>query len=208
MDDTTIGYDCEETAESYDDSERLSSEAYMSEPFSRTPSPLPPHHPSEGKISFDHWHRRYDIHNKALSELVSSVHALSAHEDPSYLRYVLIPLMILGLVSRPGSIEREVYLGQMDRFKQCMIQESTTMPNPVGGLPPTVNIPWDLLDAYSMQMEQQNCDRAGFIFSGLHNTAPEWNWHYMLKRLNLTSICKWADASFSWPSFLHAFGTY
>jgi hypothetical protein len=208
MDDTTVGYDREETAESYNDSERFSSEAYMSEPFSRTPSPLPPHHLSEGNVSFDHWNRRYNIHNDALSELVSSLHALSAHEDASYLRYSLIPLMILGLVSRPGSIERELYFGQMDRFEQCMTQESTTMPNPIGGSPSAVNIPWDLLDAYSMQMEQQHCDRTGFILSELHNTAPEWNWHHMLKHLNLTSICELADAWFSRSSFLHALGTY
>lgn len=41
-----------------------------------------------------------------MSELASSLSALLAHEDVSYLRHALIPLMILELVYRPGSMER------------------------------------------------------------------------------------------------------
>jgi hypothetical protein len=204
---TGTEYDREDTAESYTDSEHLSSEAYTSDTFSRTPSPLPPLHPSHENISFDHWNRRYDIHNDAMSELFSSLSNLSTNQDASYLRYALIPLIILGLVSRPGSIERALYFAQMGRFQQCMVRKSIAMPNPVGGSLPKVNIPWDQLDAYSRQMEQHQRDSAGFVFNGLRNAAPEWNWYHMLRHLNLTSICEWADTQLSPLSFPHALGT-
>jgi hypothetical protein len=194
MDDATTSYDPEEHTPSYTDSEHLS---YMSDPISRTPSPLPPLHPIDANITSEHWHRRYEIHNDALSELVSSLSALSTHENSSYLRYVLIPLIVLALVSRPESTERALYLGQMESFQRSMAQESTKTPNPIGGLVPGGQIPWDRLDAYSMDMEQQRRDSIGFGSTGLYNAAPEWNWYYMLKHINLTTICEWTDVFIS-----------
>jgi hypothetical protein len=197
VDDATTSFDPEEHTPSYTDSEHLSSEVYMSDPVSRTPSPLPPLHPTDANITLEHWHRRYEIHNNALSELVSSLSALSTIEDNSYLRYVLLPLTVLGLVSRPGSLERALYLGQMESFQRSMVQESTTTPSPIGGLVPEGHIPWDLLDAYSMEMEQQRRDSTGFGSIELDNAAPEWNWYYMLKRVNTISICKWTNGFLS-----------
>jgi hypothetical protein len=190
LDDKASSYDPGEHTPSYTDSEHLSSETYMNDPFSRTPSPLPALHLGDENIAFDHWHRRYEIHNNALTELVSSISALSTHENASYLRYVLIPLMILALVSRPGSMERALFLEQMERFQTSMAQENTASPNPIGGSLPEIYIPWDQLDAYSLEMNQRQSEGIPFSFSKLYNTAPEWNWYYMLKHINLTSICE------------------
>jgi hypothetical protein len=188
MNDTATSDDPEEHTPSCTDSEHLS---HMSDPISRTPSPMPPLQPTDVNVTSEHWHRRYEIHNDALSELVSSLSALSTHEDSSYLRYVLIPFIVLALVSQPGSTERALYLGQMESFQRSMAQESTKTPNPIGGLVPEAQIPWDRLDAYSMEMEQQRRDSNGLGSTELYNAAPEWNWYYMLRHINLTTICEW-----------------
>ena len=188
INDATASYRSEQD---YFDREHLSPELHMSDPLSRSPSPLSSPRPSNESITFDHGHRRYDIHNEATSELFDSLSALSTFHDTPYLRHALLPLLVLALVSRPSSSERALCLGQFDRFKQFMAYQGST-PNPIGGSALDFDIPWDRLDAYSAEMEQQRSGNVVFVEPQLDNSAPEWNWWYMLKRMDLKPICQYA----------------
>jgi hypothetical protein len=182
-------YQLEERQTSYFDSEYLPAEPYMGERLSPTPSPVPSPRPSDESITFDHWHRRYEIHNDALAELSNSFRALAMLEDASFLRYAMVPVVVLALISRPGSDERALFNGLLERFKQAMASERAKQ-TPIGGNPLDVDIPWARLDAYSVEAEQQRYDSRFPIDDVLHNAAPEWNWYHMLKQVNLTTICK------------------
>jgi hypothetical protein len=189
MKEETMDYEIEENVESYFDPDHLSPEAHMTDPFSRSPSPMPSPRPSDTSITFDHWHRRYDIHNEATAQLYQSLSTLTDYEDASYLRYALLPLMVLALISRPDSNERTLSLGLFERFKSSMAYQGAT-PNPIGGSALDFDIPWQKLDAYSTKMEQQRRDDVVFVESQLLNSAPEWNWWLMLKHMNLQTICE------------------
>jgi hypothetical protein len=186
---TTTGYPFGENIERHFDPNHLSPEDHLKDPVSRSPSPLPSPRPSRETISFDHWHRRYDIHNEATSELYGSLFALSTFEDASYLRYAFLPLVILALVSKAESSERALSIEQLERFKYAMARMRTAQ-NPVGGAMLNFDIPWGRLDAYSVEMEQQRHGSALPFHPQLHNAAPEWNWWYMLKRTDLDLICE------------------
>jgi hypothetical protein len=179
----------EEHRMSYFDSEYLPAEPYMGDRLSETSSPVPSPRPSSESITFDHWHRRYDIHNDALVELSSSFRALAMLEDASFLRYAMLPAVVLALVSKPGSNERVLFNGIRDRFKQTMASERAKQTT-AGGSPLDLDIPWARLDAFSAEMEQQRQDSHGWVDDELQNSAPEWNWFHMLKRIELTTICK------------------
>ncbi|KAH8716997.1 hypothetical protein GQ44DRAFT_398883 [Phaeosphaeriaceae sp. PMI808] len=171
------------------DTEHLSAELYRVNPFSRIPSPMPSPRPSSQRITFDHWHRRYEIHNDAISDLFHSLQEISALDEVSYLRYSLTPLMILALVSQAGSNERALCISQFDRFERYIRQEGAA-PNPVGGSALNFDIPWDHLDMFSLEMEQLRRDNNPFLEPQLRNTAPEWNWYAMLKRTELKPDCE------------------
>jgi hypothetical protein len=173
----------------YYNPEHLSPETHMSDPSSRTPSPLASLRPSNEAITFDHWDRRYDIHNEAVSELVESLSNFRGIEDASFLRYVLIPLIILALVSRPGSAERTLCADLFEQFTNSMAVKRSTL-NPIGGPPLSLDIPWERLDAYSAQVQQPRQDTEAEAEIRLRNAAPEWNWWYMLKEINLSNACK------------------
>ncbi|KAF2826500.1 hypothetical protein CC86DRAFT_406762 [Ophiobolus disseminans] len=175
MDETMSEYNIEENLENY-----LSPEGHTSDPFSRSPSPMPSPRPIEASISFDYWHRRYNIHNEATAELFQSLSAISDCEDTSYLRYAALPLMVLALISQPGSVERNLCMVLLERFKAFMADQSVTS-NPIGGSALDFDIPWERLDAYSAEMERQRSEPQ------LHS-APEWNWWFMLKHMNLQSV--------------------
>ncbi|KAH7073583.1 hypothetical protein BKA63DRAFT_36278 [Paraphoma chrysanthemicola] len=180
---TSFSFDGE--MEDYFGPEYLSAESQSGESmWSRGPSPLPSPRSSHDPITFDYWSRRYEIHNEAFAELSNSLFALSIVEDISYLRYALLPLVILALVSRPGSHERALCFSQFERFKQFMAYESAG-PTPIGGSPLDFDIRWDLLDAYSTEMEQFRGQDLVYLEPELRDSAPEWNWLHMLKRINL-----------------------
>lgn len=63
----------------------VSPEAHPVNPFSRTPPPLPSPRPADETMSFDHWFRRYEIHNQATSELSDSLSILGSYEDAAAL---------------------------------------------------------------------------------------------------------------------------
>lgn len=188
INETMATYQGDDRAEGYD-TEHLSPESYPLDPFSRTPSPLPSPRPAGDTITFDHWLRRYDIHNMATSELFNNLSTLATYEDPALLRYVLLPLMVLALVSRPDSSERALCLVLFERF-QTFADHHKAVPNPIGGSRLEFDIPWDRLDAYSAEMEQQRREDIVFLEPQLINCAPEWNWWLMLKRIDLKTVCK------------------
>jgi hypothetical protein len=188
------GYNLGESTEGYFDPEYLSPEGDMNDPSSRAPSPLLSPRPDNESIVFDHWHRRYEIHNEAVSELSCSFSALSILQDASYLRYAFLPLVILALVSQPGSHERALSIAQFHRFNNSIAHKRATS-NPIGGSPLDFDIPWDRLDAYSAEIEQQRRDNVVFVEPQLYNAAPEWNWWYMLKQTKLTPICEYLHPS-------------
>tara|TARA_R110002003_G_scaffold1048_16_gene22284 strand:- start:2236 stop:2958 length:723 start_codon:yes stop_codon:yes gene_type:complete len=189
INEAAASFSFDENLEDYFSHEHLSPEPQSSDPiWSRGPSPLPSPRSSSEPITFDHWSRRYEIHNEAFAELSNSLFALSTIEDISYLRNALLPLMILALVSRPNSNERALCLGQFERFKQFMAYESAG-PTPIGGSPLNFDIRWDLLDSYSAEMEQLRGEDLVYLEPELRGSAPEWNWFHMLKRINLTNCC-------------------
>jgi hypothetical protein len=53
-----------------------------------------------------------------------------------------------------------------------------------------LDIPWARLDAYSAETEQIRLNNTVFIEPQLQNSAPEWNWWYMLKHIDLETVCK------------------
>jgi hypothetical protein len=178
--------------QSYFEPRHWSPEAHMSDSFSATPSPLLSPRPSNENITFDHWKRRYDIHNDAVSELYDSLAFLHTLDDASFLRYVMLPMVVLALVSLPGSHERALYGMLLQRFKDSMssLRRDT---NPIGGSSIDYDISWDALDGYSAEIKQQLRNSTGYVEPILKNAAPEWNWRHMLKRINLTSACKFLD---------------
>ena len=98
--------------------------------------------------------------------------------------------MVLALVSRPRSSERALCLALFEKYK-LFADQHNAVPNPIGGSRLDFDIPWDRLDAYSAEMEQQRREDVIFFEPQLYNSAPEWNWWYMLKRIDLKSVCEW-----------------
>jgi hypothetical protein len=188
--DTSIEQYAEESADDYFNLEHLAPEAYTGDPYSRTPSPMPAQRPPDQSITFDHWNRRYEIHNDAVFELFNIYSALLKLEDATYLRYAMLPLLVFSLVSRPGSIERALAIETFEFFKHSMASQRAPS-NPIGGAMLELDIAWDRLDAYSAEIERQQRESTVWIETGLLNSAPEWNWRYMLEQMNLMSACKW-----------------
>jgi hypothetical protein len=176
--------------ESYFDPIHLSPEMHARDQYSPMPSPLPSPRSSTDSMSFDLWQRQYNIHNEAFSELSRSLVGFTHHENTPYLRFALLPLTILALVSRPGSSERALCLDLFETFKNLMAFDSA-VPGPIGGAPLDFDIPWDRLDAYSAEIEQQQLDSMVFVGSELQDSAPEWNWWGMLSRIDFEILCKW-----------------
>jgi hypothetical protein len=165
-------------------------DAYHTDPFARTPSPLRGSRSSTTSMTLDLWQRQHDIHDGAWSELSSSLFALSEHSDALYLRYAMLPIMIMGLTSRPGSRERLVCLDCIRRFKEASSTGGAPS-DPTVSSPLEFNIPWDRLDAYSAEFEREQSERAAFFELPLYASAPEWNWQDMLERLDMKILCKY-----------------
>lgn len=178
-----------EEDKSYFSPEHLSPDTYLNDPFPRSPTPVPTPRPDESSMTFDHWRRRYDIHNEAAAELFNSLSVLWAYEDVSYLRYTLLPIIVLALISPPSSEQRTLCLVLFERFKAFMSQQDAQTDH-IGGSKLDFDIPWEKLDAYSAEMEQQRRADAVVVERHLQNSAPEWNWWYMLKEINLQTVCE------------------
>lgn len=176
--------------------------------YSRQPSPLPyllptasvePRAPSL-------WLSRYTIHNEAFSDLSTSFATLHDTFDPSLLRYIISPLLILALVSRANSPERALCQSYLANYRKFM---STTRASdddscgdsgnmgpvfaawsPLGGRLMERDIPWDVLDTFSELAELQRWAEGPPVDPGLIGSAPEWNWYDMLGCLKMESVCK------------------
>jgi hypothetical protein len=145
------------------------------------------------------WNDRYGIHNQAFSELSAGLFALRGELHYGCIRYVLVPLFVLALVSRHGSAERDLCLSYLDDFKEQMGKGSVLTPNgaramtsPVGGEALDFDIPWGKLDAFSEAVEREKQTDSVFDRDPLcENSAPEWNWWCMLKHLDLQFACEY-----------------
>ncbi|KAL5121521.1 hypothetical protein ACEQ8H_000593 [Pleosporales sp. CAS-2024a] len=119
-------------------------------------------------------------------ELRDSCQSLQHLEDSSFLRYALMPLIVLALISLPGSKERALYNALFQQFKDAMAsKKSDWIPN--GGAPIDFTIDWDLLDNYSAEVDHQLRGSVAYLGSPLIDAAPEWNWRYMLQKIDLAS---------------------
>lgn len=183
------GYQSEEVVDSYFDLGRLSPEAHFTDSISQTPSPLPSPRPSNETIEFDHWSRRYQIHNEAISELCGNLTALVTYGHVSFLRHAILPLLVLSLVSRSRTFERTASIDLFVQFKRYMASMAST-PTPIGGPQMELNVPWGRLDAFSAEVEQQRFESMVYVEDELHNSAPEWNWRYMLQHTKIDTACK------------------
>ncbi|KAF2183869.1 hypothetical protein K469DRAFT_710248 [Zopfia rhizophila CBS 207.26] len=178
--------------------EHLSAGLFLHDPLSRGPSPVPSIEPPNPSL----WPNRYEIHNEAFSALSTSFFTLFDYMDPIYLRYIVLPLIILALVSRPGSAERALCFSYFDKFKQFMAtkeppkstadssysRERTTSPSPLAGEHLDFDIPWEKLDAFSEATEHGRRNDIGQGFDKLTAGAPEWNWWDMLNHLKLDFV--------------------
>ncbi|CAI6333989.1 unnamed protein product [Periconia digitata] len=154
------------------------------DPFSRSASPTPSYMESPNEQL---WNSRYKIHEEAFSSLFTSLMFLHDNTEPAYARYVLLPVFILGLVSRPGSKERALCLSYYARFESSVNNPPT---NIGGGEKLGLDIPWEALDAYSEVISRGVTDIFLPEADTLVNSAPEWNWWDMLLSL---------DMNLTWP---------
>ena len=142
------------------------------------------------------WRNRYKIHNEAFIELGSGLGALLENSAPEYRRSVLVPLIVLGLVSRPGTSERSSCLTSFQHLKDFLLGSyisatADVIPNPSGGRPQDLDLcPVDKLDAYSVDSERERKESAPASSRGLALSTTEGNWNHMLERLRLDLRCK------------------
>ena len=138
-----------DSQDSYPETDRLSTGPYFTDPISRSPSPLYAALSPTQSITLDSWARRYEIHNEAFIALSNNLLALSEGFDPAYLRYIVTPLAVLGILSRPNSHERGLYLKIADRLKRHISEVGLSEPtDPIGSAPLEFDLPWDKLDAF------------------------------------------------------------
>ncbi|KAF2710769.1 hypothetical protein K504DRAFT_465825 [Pleomassaria siparia CBS 279.74] len=161
---------------------------FSSDPLSRSPSPLPsPQFPDPP--DFGLWDARYIRYNEAYSSLAASFHSMHNILDDNTLRYILMPLIILALVSKKGSNERKLCHSYFSRFKDHMTNPGgQTCSSPQGGEALGFDIPWDKLDAYSDAAQRQS--GSALTQENELKGAPEWNWWDMLKEMDMDMICK------------------
>jgi len=161
---------------------------------SRSPSPLlsPQYHSEPPNTNM--WDSRYDVHNEAFESLVANLLELQNEPQHVFLRYFLVPVVVLSLVSRPDSKERALCQGFFENFKNFMEANSES---PIRGDKLEIGIPWEKLDAYSAMSEQE---RDSHLASGscpdMPHSASEWNWWDMLKHTDMNLSCKWVFAMF------------
>lgn len=140
------------------------------------------------RVQFTTWDDRYDIHAEAFSTLASDLLSLEPHIDPTILQSILVPVIILGLVSKSGSEERAIWATYNAKwegllnFAQGGLDYGHNMGSP---------IPWEKLDAYSEFIESMGTHSTEL----LKGSAPEWNWWDMLKHIDLELHCEYLHSS-------------
>jgi hypothetical protein len=178
------------------DPEHLSLGYHTGDPSSRSPSPLPSPQPFVGGSEPNLWERRYELHNEAFSALSATILQLHGNLGPQYFRFILMPLLILALVSRKGSIERNLCFTYFARFREHMAAEfppggMAKSPSPQGGEALDFEIAWDKLDAYSQKVEDDQRETVMLDGNALTKGAPEWNWWDMLREVQIDLVCEY-----------------
>lgn len=189
VEDSNLGEMVDDSADAENIPDYLTAGLYVDDPLSRSPSPLPsPMHYSEPPTS-KIWDTRYDIHDEAFAALATSLTALHDNMDPVCLRYILVPVLVLALISRPQSQERALCMSFLAKYKSFMAHSA---PSPIGGEELDFEIPWEELDAYSEMIERERRDSVVSTNAAMAKSAPEWNWWDMLKHIDFNMACKCA----------------
>jgi hypothetical protein len=184
------------TADSLPDPSYLMPEPYFSDPLSRSPSPIPPPAHFRDLPLYDSWDRRYDIHDEAFATLFMALAALHDSLDPANARYIMMPMLIFALVTRPGSKERALCQSFLACFKDFVASSAT---HPTADFESfELSMQWEQLDAYSEAAEQLRYNSNSFTQAQMVRSAPEWNWWDMLKHVD-TKDCKSSHI----PKILH-----
>ncbi|KAF2688724.1 hypothetical protein K458DRAFT_151697 [Lentithecium fluviatile CBS 122367] len=168
-------------------SDYLTAGPYLPDPLSRSPSPLPSLLHYTEPPSSNIWNTRYDIHDEAFATLFTALTALHDEVDPVSSRYIIMPVLILALVTRPQSKERALCLSFLAKFKSFM---ASAPPGEIGGAEFNVIIPWEKLDAYSEVIARERQDSVVSAKTTMAQSAPEWNWWDVLLHI---------DLNVSWP---------
>lgn len=156
------------------------------DPFFCPPSPTRAPQGTNTPPSFELWDARFKLHTEASTILVSTLVALEPHLQAFSLRFALVPAIILGLVSRPNSIERKLCISYLSKFTGSMQHHTATA---VGETSMGYDIPWNKLDAFSDNLEKHE----GGKVATMPESAPEWNWWDMLKHIDLNLSCTYGD---------------
>lgn len=164
------------------DQDYLTAGTYFGNSLSRSPSPMPSPRLLTDSTGSNIWETRYDIHMEAFSTLSSTLDALRPHLGPASFGLVLLPVIILGLVSRPSSEERELCQWYISKFLEPM---ASTSLSPTSDETLGFEIPWEKLDAYAEIAEKQRGEEE----AAMEDSAPEWNWWDMLKHIDLDLSC-------------------
>ncbi|KAF2002571.1 hypothetical protein P154DRAFT_618624 [Amniculicola lignicola CBS 123094] len=185
------------------DQDFLSAGLYWHDARSATPSPMPSPRMHAQLPPSSLWETRYQIHDEAFLALTTSFYALYEDLNPASIRYLLLPIIVMGLVSRPNSGERELCFSFFRKFKDYMakcswdpnLAQGDCAADRVVGEELELDIPWDKLDSYSHLVQEINPDFDG---TGLTLGAPEWNWWDMMRHvdLNLAWPCTSGTAHF------------
>ena len=183
----------DESSDSENIQDYLTAGLHLTDPLSRSPSPLPSPLLYTEPPSTNLWGRRYDIHDEAFATLTTAFTALHDILDPKSLRHILVPILIFALVSRPESAERALASSYMAKFRDFMARPPTP-PSPIGGAKLELDIPWEKLDAYSELIVRERRDSVVSTDLPMAKSAPEWNWGDMLKQLDLDMACKCTSA--------------
>jgi hypothetical protein len=172
--------------------DHLSAGLYLHNALSRSPSPMPSPVPGTVLAPTSFWQLRYQIHNEAFASLADSLFFIHDDVEPACLRFIIMPLLILALVSRRDSNERELCLSYFIKYKGFMAANypPNTAPSPQGGEQLQLDIPWEELDAYSDEAQRLRRDGLAEEGPGLSRGAPEWNWWDALSHLKLNLVCK------------------
>jgi hypothetical protein len=171
----------------------LTASPYLHNSPSPNPSPLPsPLHYTDPPTS-QLWNSRYTIHKESFNTLSTTLSALAKDPEPIYIRYFLLPIIILALVSRPHSKERAMCLAYFTTLDDFLRRPSTS---PVGGENLPIDIPWAKLDAYSEAAERETRNGSVLRESTTSASAPEWNWWDMLRHTELNLTCMYNQPSF------------
>lgn len=188
----------EDTSDPENFSSHLSTGVFMNDPLSRTPSPFPSPLPFTEPLDTGVWNDRYKLHDEAFTLLSESFSTLHDRMEGMCLRNILVPLLILALVSRRGSSERELCHSYFQKFHQYMAENHPPEPSSYfgsakgpQGTQMEFNVPWEKLDAYSDAIEGQLGNSLAIGIPGLTKGATEWNWWDMLNHLKMELICEY-----------------